>query len=53
MRFRTRYFALDRAALERYLAEHASRLRNDFQRHFGEGSTVRREVWEVLEVWER
>ncbi len=52
-RFRTRYFAIDRPALERYLAEHAPRLRADFQRHFGEGSTVRREIWEVLEMWER
>ncbi len=53
VRFRTRYFATDRAALERYLAQHAPRLRDDFQRHFGEGATVRREIWEVLEVWER
>ena len=53
LRFRTRYFATDRAALDRYLNEHAPRLRADLQRHFGEGATVRRETWEVLEVWER
>jgi hypothetical protein len=53
VRFRTRYFPTDRAALERYNTEHAARLRADFQRHFGEGATVRRETWEVLEVWER
>ncbi|MGQ0641396.1 MAG: DUF4286 family protein [Gemmatimonadaceae bacterium] len=53
VRYRTRYFATDRAALERYLAGHATRLRADFQRHFGEGATVRREIWEVLEMWER
>jgi hypothetical protein len=52
-RFRTRYFAIDRTALDRYLAEHTTRLRADFQRHFGEGATVRREIWEVLEIWER
>ena len=51
-RFRVRYFAIDRGSLDTYLAEHASRIRADFQRHFGEGATVRRETWEVLEVWE-
>lgn len=53
MRFRLRCFVTERAALERYLSEHAPRLRDDFQRHFGEGATLRREVWQVLEVWER
>lgn len=53
LRYRTRYFATDRASLDRYQAEHAPRLRADFQRHFGEGATVRREVWELLELWER
>jgi hypothetical protein len=53
IRYRTRYFAIDRDTLDRYQHEHAARLRADFQRHFGEGATVRREVWEVLERWER
>ena len=53
LRFRTRFFAIDRAAYDRYLSEHAPKIRADFQRHFGEGSTVRRETWEVIEIWER
>ncbi|MGH7710694.1 MAG: DUF4286 family protein [Gemmatimonadaceae bacterium] len=53
LRFRTRYFAIDREALDRYLAEHAPRLRAEFDRRFGQGTSVRREIWEVLEMWER
>lgn len=52
-RYRTRYFAVDRAALQRYLSEHAPSLREDFQRRFGAGAEVRRETWEILDVWER
>jgi hypothetical protein len=51
-RYRTRYEAPSEAALERYLAEHAPRLREDFAAHFPRGITVSREVWAVLETWE-
>ena len=50
-RYRIRYEAADRAALERYLAEHAPRLREDFLRHFPEGVELSREVWETLAAW--
>jgi hypothetical protein len=38
-RFRTRYEAGTEADLERYLHEHAPRLRTDFQAHFPAGSS--------------
>jgi hypothetical protein len=50
-RYRTRYFAVYRAGLERYLREHAPKLRDDFQRRFGSGAEVRRETWELLDTW--
>lgn len=51
-RYRIRYEARDRAALDRYLAEHAPRTRGDFMTHFPEGVELSREEWEVLEVWD-
>ena len=51
-RYRVRYEAPSDAALERYLAEHAARLRLDFAAHFPEGVELSREVWTALERWE-
>jgi hypothetical protein len=50
-RYRVRYDAPDRATLERYLAEHASRLRADLAAHFPAGAEVSREIWDALQVW--
>ena len=50
-RYRIRYEAPDRAALERYLAEHAARLRGDFAAHFPAGVELSREVWDALQLW--
>ncbi len=50
-RYRIRYEAPDRAALDRYLADLAARLRADFLTHFPEGVDLSREVWEAVQVW--
>jgi hypothetical protein len=50
-RYRIRYDARDQQSLDRYLAEHAQRLRADFVEHFPEGVDVSRENWQVLEAW--
>lgn len=50
-RYRIHYLAADRETLERYLREHAPRLRDDFARHFPAGVEVTRENWDVLGVW--
>jgi hypothetical protein len=52
-RFRTRYQAADQEGLDRYLEDHTQRFREDFLRHFPEGTIVRRETWESLERWSR
>ena len=52
-RFRTRYQAAAQADLDRYLEDHTQRFREDFLRHFPEGTSVRRETWESLERWSR
>jgi hypothetical protein len=49
--FRTRYLASSRDNLERYLAQHTARLRDDFARHFGGRATAAREVWDRLQAW--
>lgn len=46
--FRSCYEAASEADLERYLAEHTLRFREDFLAHFPEGCEVRREVWAEL-----
>lgn len=51
VRFRQRYLAFSREDLDRYLAEHAVRLREDFAKHFPTGAAVTREVWEVHKSW--
>jgi len=50
-RLRTRYELLDRNALERYLATHATRLRADIAAHFPDGLEFEREVWASLVEW--
>jgi hypothetical protein len=50
-RYRVRYEAHDRAALERYLAEHAPRLRRHMTESFPEGVEISREEWDVLAIW--
>lgn len=50
-RYQMRYEARDRPSLDRYLAEHASRLRPHFMEHFPGGVQLSREEWEVLESW--
>ena len=50
-RYRIRYEARSRAALDGYLAAHAPALRDHFTSTFPEGIEVSREEWEVLESW--
>ncbi|MFL5403130.1 MAG: DUF4286 family protein [Gemmatimonadales bacterium] len=50
-RFRTRYEARSASDLDRYLREHAPRLRVTFQALFTTGVTITRETWSVLESW--
>ena len=50
-KFRQRYLAFSREDLDRYLAEHAVRLREDFARHFPGGTALTREVWDVIKYW--
>jgi len=51
-RYRVRYEAPSEVELERYLATHATRLREDFASHFPEGVTVSREVWIGIQAWD-
>jgi len=51
-RYRTRYEAASRADLDRYLATHAARLRDEFTARFPAGIALEREVAEVLQVWD-
>ena len=50
-RFKQRYVAFSREDLDRYLSEHAVRLREDFSKHFPKGTAITREVWEVHKSW--
>jgi hypothetical protein len=50
-RYRIRYLAHDRAALDRYLATDAPRLRGHVLEVFPEGVTLGREEWDVLARW--
>jgi len=50
-RFRQRYSALSREDLDRYLAEHAVKLREDVIKHFPNGLSLTREVWEIHKTW--
>lgn len=50
-RYRVQYHAHDQQSLDEYLQTKAEFLRRDFLAHFGEGVTVSRENWEVLQRW--
>jgi hypothetical protein len=50
-RFRTSYQAESQAQLDRYLRDHAPRLRAEFQADIPRGVTLTRETWTEREVW--
>jgi uncharacterized protein DUF4286 len=50
-RFRTSYRAESQTELDRYLRDHAPRVRAEFLKDFPEGVTLSREVWSQQEVW--
>ena len=50
-RYRVRYVADTRDALNRYLSDHAPGLREDFFEHFPAGVRLEREVWNVEETF--
>jgi len=50
-RYRVRYEARSRKALDAYLAEHAPRLRQHFTETFPTGVELTREEWTVLASW--
>lgn len=47
-RRRTIYEAADRESLDRYLHDHAAKLRDDFAEHFPTGVTPTREEWQAV-----
>jgi len=49
--YRMRYEAPDHATLERYLAEHAPRLRAEFDAEFPAGVALTRAAWETVQQW--
>ena len=51
-RFRVRYVAHSREALERYLQHHAPRLRADVSSHFPDGVVLSRAEWTSVEWFE-
>jgi hypothetical protein len=51
-RYRIRYEARHRGALDQYLAEHASRLRKHFADTFPDGVALSREEWEQIQAWQ-
>jgi hypothetical protein len=51
-KYRTRYEAHNRAALEVYMDRHAARLRAHVAETFPEGITFEREEWETLASFE-
>ena len=50
-RYRIRYYAYDQAALDSYLKDSASELRQHFNDHFPEGVELTRENWTVVQYW--
>ena len=50
-RFRQRYLAANLGDLERYLERHAPALREDYAKHFPEGTSLTREIWEEIGRW--
>ena len=51
-RYRIRYEARSRDALDQYLAEHASRLRQHVADTFPDGIQLSREEWEHIQTWD-
>ena len=51
-RYRIRYEAISREALDQYLYEHASRLRQHFTDTFPDGVELSREEWQMIHNWE-
>jgi hypothetical protein len=49
--YRTTYVAATRDVLDRYLAEHAPRLRADFAEHIPAGVKLSREILDVVQEW--
>jgi hypothetical protein len=49
--YRVRYQAASQADVDRYLREHAARLREDVAAHFPSGLQLSREVWTELQRW--
>lgn len=47
--YRTSYEAPDRLTLDRYLTEHAPRLRQDFIKHFPDSVKISRKEWQIIE----
>ena len=50
-RFRTSYQADGQADLDRYVRDHAPRLRTEFQARFPDGVILTRETWVQREIW--
>jgi hypothetical protein len=50
-RYRVRYDARNREAVDRYVREHAHRLRQDLTTHLPTGVELTCEVWTVIERW--
>ena len=50
-RFRTRYVARAQSDLNRYLQEHAPKLRAEFQDRFPSGVRLARETWSTVQSW--
>ncbi|MBK9153036.1 MAG: DUF4286 family protein [Chloracidobacterium sp.] len=50
-RYRIRYEAVSRAALDNYLERDAAWLREDFLSNFPAGVNVEREEWEIVQIF--
>ena len=49
--YRSRYSVASQEDLDRYLAEHAPRLRADFVAHFPAGMTLSRAIWKSVRAY--
>lgn len=52
-KYRMKYVAASREALDQYLKNDTLRLRDDFYKHFPDGIELLRETWDVVESFER
>jgi hypothetical protein len=52
-RYRICYDASGQELLDEYLSQHAARLREDLKSHFPAGVELAREIWKVVEVFEK